>query len=132
MNINFKYLKDVATTLHAMHREDKKAYWEGRHVYSVEFEPEHGTVKVHVQWPTFRNLQKRFPNSPVEHVSHDTMSLGAWINLTAEFDGIKFHAVLDRKDLLKEFKYRQVQVNPNASIEALYAVYRRLDAVHSV
>ena len=71
MNINFKYLKDVATTLHAMHREDKNAYWEGRHVFSVEFEPEHGTVKVHVQWPTFRNLQQRFPNSPVEHMSHD-------------------------------------------------------------
>lgn len=124
MNINFKYLKDVATTLHTMHLEDEAAYDEGRHVFSVEFEPEHGTVKVHVQYPMFDELRRRHPGSHILATCKD--GADPYVHLSASFDGIDFVAVMRKSDVIRSLSDRDVYVQKDACISSLYAAYDRI------
>lgn len=124
MNINFKYLKDVATTLHTMHLEDENAYNEGRFVHSVEFRPVDSSVQVHVQYPMFNELLQRYPGSHIRADCYDDVD--PFVHLSASFGGIDFVAIMHKPDLIRCLSDRGVHVREDACIKSLYAAYDRI------
>lgn len=67
MQVDFEYLGKLADRFHKDYLCDGgyQAYVEGRHVFTIEFNPEINNVRVHMAWPMFRDLVSKYARVPV-------------------------------------------------------------------
>lgn len=113
--VPFEQLKSLGNYLAQQHKEDPDAYFEGRHIYSVQFSPENDKIEVHIQWPAFRDLVSEHSAKEI----HMTLKPGfsaphnPWYHVDTDIDGVTLSACLWRSDLvpdLQKLGYSEVDI----------------------
>lgn len=102
MYVDFQHLHKLAEQFREAHQADggHQAYLEGRHVYSIQFQPESAEVNVHMSWPMFRRLVEEHATAPVS-----ISSLGPYsLHFKSRLLGIDCVALLYTSDMQALFE----------------------------
>lgn len=102
MKLNFEQLNKIVSKLHETYQEDNTeadpAFYGGRHVYSINIEPEKGIISVHVQWPMFVQLVANEADHPAECTTHDE---GKWLHWRCHVQKVEITACCMRDVVVK-------------------------------
>lgn len=108
MKLDFEQLKFVADSFHARFVEAGDTFEQldkGSMVYSINFDPQDGACRVHVQWPYFRNLVATASDHPATYdVVQSDAGDETWIYWTCHVIGVKVYACMDKSTVLDELK----------------------------
>ena len=108
MELDFDQLRRLKESFHDQFRQGgavSEQLNEGSMVYSIEFYPDEGAARVHVQWPYFRDLVANDSDYPATYtVLRDDATKEPWIHWTCSVLTVEINACMYKSTILDELK----------------------------
>ena len=117
MYLDVNKLKEIADQLYEAHKADTAPE---RYVYTIEFKPATGDVRVHVEWPLFKSLIGE-SNAPLEI---SPVPAAYSLHLTSHCEGVTLVAVVSIFDLKRELEQLGVDCGSDSDLMELFHTWQ--------
>ena len=130
MKLDFEQLGRLKESFHELYCQDGdicEQLDKGSMVFSIDFDPQCGACRVHMQWPYFRNLVANEADCPATYrVCTTVVDDASWIHWTCRVLGVEITACMSKQDVLRELEMLGVAEaeDSSADIESLLALWQ--------
>lgn len=132
MKLDFDQLKQMALKFNQDYLEDGdlcENMGKGAHVYTISFDPREARVRVHLQWPYFRNQVANEADHPATYYKMDDDTL----HLACDSHGVEISTILNRsevvsmlKELVAEHPEGDYEVCEDDDIVAMFIIWQNM------
>ena len=132
MKLDFDQLKQMALRFNKDYLEDGDhctTMDKGAHVYSIIFDPREARVRVHLQWPYFRNQVANEADHPASVSRMDSSTL----HLVCDTHGVEICTILNKfevvdmlKELVAEHPESDYEVCEDDDIVAMFIIWQNM------
>lgn len=132
MKLDFDQLKQMALKFNQDYLEDGNLCEnmdKGAHVYTISFDPREARVRVHLQWPYFRNQVANEADHPATYYKMDDDTL----HLACDSHGVEISTILNKsevvfmlKELVAEHPESDYEVCEDDDILAMSIIWQNM------